>query len=284
MSTKPMVSVVCPAYNGERFIAAAIHSVQAQTIKKWQLVVVNDGSTDKTLSIAEAIAREDYRIRILSQKNAGLPAARNAGIAASNAPIVAFLDCDDCYSPEALELLVSAIERNPLAIGSHGMWSHIKADGSRQRFGIAPSRRWTTRGPLLRSLKPNEPTTLETLAFFCCARPSATAIRRDILDAIGGFDTGFPACEDWDMLLRASVHGHFEFVAKVTTLYRIHGNQSTASRARITENEKRVQRALLCNPALNIGQRLQCAVAIGYRAIYDAKIAIGGWATSLDSR
>lgn len=96
----PKISVIMPVYNGEKYIAEAIASVRAQTLEDWELIVVNDGSTDQTVGIVEAFG--DARIRLFSQSNAGEAAARNTGLAVANGDYVAFLDADDLFLPSAL--------------------------------------------------------------------------------------------------------------------------------------------------------------------------------------
>lgn len=101
----PLVSVVMPAYNGARFIEAAIRSVMAQTMPEWELLVLDDGSADNTCAIAEGLAAEDARIRLLpNEENMGVARTRNRGISLCRGRYVAFLDCDDCWLPHKLEL------------------------------------------------------------------------------------------------------------------------------------------------------------------------------------
>lgn len=96
----PLVSVVIPAYNAEQWIADAIRSVQAQTLKDWELIVVNDGSTDDTSRVASSFV--DGRIQILDRPNGGVSAARNTGIERSNGALITFLDADDAMEPTNL--------------------------------------------------------------------------------------------------------------------------------------------------------------------------------------
>ena len=104
----PKVSVIMPVYNGIRFVAKAIESVLAQDYQDWELIVVNDGSTDGT---AEALASfTDTRIRVISQANGGEAVARNRGLDAISGEYVAFLDADDLYLPNALADMVAYLE------------------------------------------------------------------------------------------------------------------------------------------------------------------------------
>lgn len=111
---QPVVSVVMAAYNAEKYIESAIRSVVAQTFQQWELIVVNDGSSDRTLEIAQAASAKDSRIRTVTQKNSGCPAgARNTGVSASRGRFLSFLDADDYYCPQRLERVLSCFSAYP---------------------------------------------------------------------------------------------------------------------------------------------------------------------------
>ncbi len=103
----PEVSVIIPAHNAEPWLAAAVASVQAQTFTNWELIIVNDGSTDGTILAAHTFG--DPRIRVVDQANAGVSAARNAGIAAARGHFVAFLDADDALGSNNLEVMLACL-------------------------------------------------------------------------------------------------------------------------------------------------------------------------------
>src|SRR5262249_39213835 len=106
----PLVSVVLPAYNAERTIAASLASIAAQTVTELEVIVVDDGSTDDTIRVAKSTDRGD--LRVISQANAGHAAARNTGVSAARGRYVAFLDADDLWLPEKLERQMDEIRRN----------------------------------------------------------------------------------------------------------------------------------------------------------------------------
>lgn len=106
-----LFNIVMPVYNGAKFLSLSVGSVLSQTLSDWQLLIVNDGSTDETGEIADALAARDPRITCIHQKNAGVSAARNAGIAASTAEYLIFVDADDELLPEALSLIAEQITR-----------------------------------------------------------------------------------------------------------------------------------------------------------------------------
>jgi len=108
-----MISVVIPLYNKENSVRATLESVRAQSYQDWECIVVDDGSTDKSREVAEQFKIEDFRFKILSQANAGVSAARNAGIMAAKGEYVAFLDGDDLWAPNYLDILAALIADYP---------------------------------------------------------------------------------------------------------------------------------------------------------------------------
>jgi len=104
----PVVSVIIPAYNAEKWLPDAIRSVLAQTFTHWELIIVNDGSTDGTAHVAQSF--RDGRIRVLDQANAGVSAARNAGLDSATGEFIGFMDADDAMHPENLAAKLHALE------------------------------------------------------------------------------------------------------------------------------------------------------------------------------
>ena len=107
-----LISIVVPAYNVGRYIGECIESILKQTYSQWELILVNDGSTDDTLDIATQFTQSDSRIQLISQENAGVCAARNTGLFAANGQFIAFLDGDDMWKPEFLKEAVASIQHS----------------------------------------------------------------------------------------------------------------------------------------------------------------------------
>ncbi len=105
----PLVSVIIPAYNAEQYIASSIESVLNQTFSDFELIIINDGSTDNTLEVINQFSKTDKRINVISQKNQGVSVARNAGINIATSEYIAFLDSDDLYLDSFLERMTSKI-------------------------------------------------------------------------------------------------------------------------------------------------------------------------------
>lgn len=108
-----MISVIVPAYNCATSIAYCIHSVQQQTFSGWELILVDDGSTDGSGELCDRFAAEDTRIRVIHKPNGGASSARNAGIDAANGEYITFCDSDDYLEPDYLELLLQTAKLNP---------------------------------------------------------------------------------------------------------------------------------------------------------------------------
>lgn len=183
----PHVSVVIPTRNREQMVAQAVESILTQDFKDYELIVVDDGSTDNT---ADVLQRYEGSIRLIRQSNRGVSAARNAGIAASRGPLIAFLDSDDLWRPRKLSLQTAFFHAHPNAVVCQ------------------TEERWMRNG---RQLNPRKYHQKAAGYFFerslerCLVSPSAAMLRRTVLEEIGGFDENLPACEDYDLWLRIGI-------------------------------------------------------------------------------
>ena len=182
----PNVSVVIPAYNCAEFLPAAIESVLAQTYSDLEIIVIDDGSTDETLS---AVTRYLDRIHFLRQPNKGLPGARNTGIRAARAPFIALLDADDTWLPEKLELQMPRFTDPAVGI-VYSDFSVRYADG-RQQASYLVNRPLAAEGYVF------EPYIQSRFLF-----PSTMVLRRELVEACGLFDEQMLACEDIELFAR----------------------------------------------------------------------------------
>lgn len=114
----PLVSVIVPAYNAEKYLPAAIESVLRQTYSGWELILVDDGSTDSTPAICDRAAVSDPRIRVVHKPNGGLSSARNAGIRVARGRYLTFLDADDMLSPAFLEIMTDVVLKEKVEIAA----------------------------------------------------------------------------------------------------------------------------------------------------------------------
>lgn len=117
MDLTPLISIIIPVYNVEKFLGNCLNSVSAQTYPHWEAICINDGSTDNSLEILKKYAAKDPRFQIIDQKNQGLAGARNSGLPRARGKYLMFLDSDDFWHPQTLELLVNAMEESDADLG-----------------------------------------------------------------------------------------------------------------------------------------------------------------------
>src|ERR1044071_4471000 len=197
------ISVIMPAYNAERYVAESIRSVVGQTYADWELLVVDDGSTDGTAEVVQGLAAADGRVKYLSQPQGGQGKARNAGIRASGGELVAFLDSDDLWEPEKLALQVAALEES----GADVIFSDAfifsgdeTADEGLTFSKICPDFIYGGR----------EGAEAFRLLFAYNRIPTLTVLaRRRVLDEVGLFveEREYQNCEDYDLWLKLAAHG-----------------------------------------------------------------------------
>jgi glycosyltransferase involved in cell wall biosynthesis len=202
-----LASVILPVYNGERFLAEAIDSVLAQTRPELELLAIDDGSTDASADILADFAARDPRVIVMTQANAGVTAARNAGIAGSRGNYIAFLDQDDRWTPDALALHLAALAANP---GLGYTLAH-------QVCFLEPG----AEEPEWFKLQQLDAPVAGYL-------PGALCARRDTFDRIGPFDERFTISSDADWFARARDAGiAMQLLPEATLQRRIHDvNQS----------------------------------------------------------
>jgi len=182
----PQVSVIIPTYNRGWTIREAVDSVLIQDYKDFELIVVDDGSTDNTPEVLGAYCGV---IKVFRQENKGVSAARNRGIAEASGQFIAFLDSDDLWFPQKLSRQVEFFNTTPDALicQTEEIWI---------RNGVRVN-------PKKRHKKPSGMIFEPSLAL-CLVSPSAVMIRRSLLEVVGNFDETLPACEDYDLWLRIS--------------------------------------------------------------------------------
>lgn len=218
--TPATVGIVIPAYNAERFLHQALGSVLAQRFPDWEVIVVDDGSTDGTRDLAEGYAARDPRIRVLSGPNVGLPAARNRGIAKLSTAFIAFLDADDIWLPEILDRLVGAARRHEVALVACHTSTFKNDPALRKEIPVG--------GPAWNAVLSAETLTRE-LQKICFFMPSGVMVERSLLQAVGGFDETLVAVEDWDLWLRLAEHGASAYIFSEPLYLRRHHDSNHSS-------------------------------------------------------
>jgi glycosyltransferase involved in cell wall biosynthesis len=226
----PTVSVIIPAFNASPWISETIESVLAQQFTDFELIVVDDGSTDNTAETASAFGN---RVRVLRKPNGGTSSARNMGILNSKGDYIAFLDADDLWKPEKLSLQVELLEATGLK------WVYCDGYAFRSnsrkilfRFGRVYK---FHKGDIL------EPLFLENFI------PSGTpVIARSVFEELGCFDETLLGPEDLEMWLRIAAVYPTDFVSEPLFLYRIHEYSKSRDEnlPRLMENQRRIVKIL----------------------------------------
>jgi glycosyltransferase involved in cell wall biosynthesis len=204
------VSVVMPCYNQARFLGEAIDSVLRQTCPPVEVIVVDDGSTDDTASVARNYAEVKY----LRQPNDGAPSARNRGLRSSRGDLVLFLDADDRLLSEALALGVTALGEHPDWAFVTGHVRLVAADGTPDSI---PPQAHAAGNQFLALLRSNYIWT-----------PGVVLYRRSVLDAVGSFDPAARASADYELNLRIARLHAIGCHHHVTLEYRRHGDNMSA--------------------------------------------------------
>ncbi len=217
--TKPLFSIVIAAYNRAHFVEQAIESVFKQTFREFEIIVVDDGSTDET---HEVLSRFENRIRVVRQSRNGRSSARNTGARLARGAFIAFLDSDDIWMPQKLERQFRVFQSHSRVGVVHTYSNVINTEGSslanetrkRQRlYERALKRRYTYEG----------------MSQECIMFLSTVAVRRRCWELIGPMDTNIPAFEDWDWYLRAAMVTEIATISEPLVLYRVHADNTPES-------------------------------------------------------
>lgn len=211
--SQPLVSVIIPAYNAARTLGVTVRSVIEQTMPDFEIIIVDDGSTDDTLKRAKLIAENDVRVKVFTQPNSGVSAARNTAINAAKGKYVALLDADDVWVSYKLERQLEILENGAkiYAVQSGAFFVNDDLD--------------------LISVHPCVPTKdalLETLLFQNMPNNMSTlVIKRDMFETMGYFDAELEILEEWDMAIKVARNCNLYSIEEPLSLYRVHaGNRS----------------------------------------------------------
>ncbi len=209
----PRVSVVIPTYNRENYITETIESVLAQTYRDFEIIVVDDGSTDNTRQ-AVGTFRDDSRVNYIYQENQGVSAARNTAIRASRGEYIAILDSDDIWLKDALEKRVEVLDKYPGVGLVFGQSRLMDADGTVYR--VRGSSFMNSSGIVDRTAQ------IKELLFGCNILPSASMIRGSCFDEVGVFHNDLTFAEDRLLFIRLTKRYQVAYISEPLVKYRIH--------------------------------------------------------------
>ncbi|AEC51970.1 glycosyl transferase [Pyrococcus sp. NA2] len=208
--SRPTVSVIIPTHNRAKLLKRAIISVLNQTFEDFEIIVVDDASSDNTPKIIESI--KDSRIRYIRlEKNSGAPTARNIGIKKARGKFIALLDDDDEWLPRKLEVQVKKFNELEKKFGIvYGGFYYVSQQNEKIIGKRLPRFRGNVYGELLKENFIGSPTVL---------------IRRECFKKAGLFDPNLPSSQDWDMWVRIARYYYFDYVNEIVAKYYVHGHQ-----------------------------------------------------------
>jgi glycosyltransferase involved in cell wall biosynthesis len=225
------VSVVLPVWNGDAFLGQAIESILRQTLQSFELIVVDDGSTDRTAAIAEGFASADHRVCVLRRRHEGLSASLNAGVAVARGEYVARMDADDISLPDRLEKQVAYLDAHPACVAA-GTWIEV-VDEAAIHLGLKTF------------VETHEEISAALYGGISPIAHPTVVVRRDILQAAGGYDARRYPSEDLDLWFRLAERGELANLGEALLQHRRH-------RAALGVRERRKMKAMtvtICNEA-----------------------------------
>ncbi len=219
------ISVIIPAHNAADTLAETLSSLLAQTYPCWEAIVVDDGSTDRTGSVASEFAARDPRIRLESQTQQGESGARNAGIALARYEWLLFLDADDWLLPQCLERLTQRLDGDSNLDAAISGWTRVAPGGELSDDKYCP-----------------QPDNVFELSTRCCPFAiHACVVRRSLVEAAGRFDTTLRTCADWDLWQRiARLGARFGAIPEVLVRYRMRPDSAGVNGPQLLRDGSRV--------------------------------------------
>lgn len=211
-SSAPLVSIILPNYNNAKYVGEAIESVLSQTYTNWELIVIDDGSTDNSVEIIQKYAAQDERIKwLINATNKGVSASRNEGLKRYRGEFICFLDSDDVFLPNKLTDQVACLQQN----------ENIDLVYSDQLVGDEKLSIIRKNEYFIPSIDLREFMAIRNLFSTLCV-----LLRRKLVEQVGYFDTQLAGGEDWDYWIRCSEKTPFIHLRTDTAIYRQHAAQS----------------------------------------------------------
>ena len=205
------VSIIIPTYNSFQYLPSAVNSVINQTYVDWEMIIVNDGSSDNTEEWV--LTQSDPRIILISQENKGKSVARNVGIERATGEYIAFLDADDYWEPRKLEKQIQRIENSP-DIGLVYTWTALANEQCKPTGRVIGS---VAQGEVWEDL-------VQDNIIVCGSTPM---IRKECFSTVGNFSPDLPLSQDWDMWIRIAARYRFAVIQEPLVRYRQHSNNTS---------------------------------------------------------
>lgn len=230
----PLVSVVIPAHNAERTIGATLLSVLQQTVDDFEVIVVDDGSTDGTPHVVRSL--RDPRLRLIRQGNTGHAGARNTGIENSTGKYIAVVDADDLWLPRKLEKQLGVFRTQPQVRALHSAAVHVDDD---------------LRPLFIGKCLDGKNKLIDALCFRGLPGFMCTLIaERNLLDQIGRFDESLVILQDWDLAIRLAREGELYSISEPLVLYRVHSASQSRTLELHVEPGERILAGFFRDPGL----------------------------------
>jgi glycosyltransferase involved in cell wall biosynthesis len=233
----PKVSVIIPSYNSIKYLPETLNTVLKQTFTDFEVLIINDGSTDNILDWATTI--KDKRVKVITKKNEGLAEARNTGIALAKGEYLAFLDADDLWGETKLEKQVNYLN-NHSEVGLVDTWVALTDENGKPTGTIIKT---NAEGNVIKRI-------LESPTIVCGSSP---LVRNICFDKAGLFDKKLSGSADWDMWIRIANYFMFGLIKEPLTYYRQHYNSMSQNRQKmLTDNVVVIEKAFAnVSPELN---------------------------------
>ena len=243
----PLFSVIIPTYNRSGKVMRAIQSVWNQTFQDYEIWVIDDGADNTEEILGSYQGRLHYR----RGANAGVAAARNAGISWAQGKYVAFLDSDDWWYPHKLERIVRAMEAHPGIGLFYSQLEYVNGRGEKL---------WR---PRIREVGGNGYFSLLEGNYVA---NSSAVVKKECLERVGGFDTKLPGCEDWDMWIRIARYYPIQIIPEALVAYEYLSEGSFSSKYLpwLKAQETVIAKALAENPELSLGLRRRIRSSLAY--------------------
>jgi glycosyltransferase involved in cell wall biosynthesis len=227
-NNNPTVSTIIPTYNRAHLIGRAIQSVLNQTYQNFEIIVVDDCSTDNTWEVIKEFIESEKRIQYFKHnENKGGSAARNTGIKMAKGDYIAFLDSDDEWLPGKLEKQLKIFKNNSVQVGAiYSGFQYIYQKGiDMDKRHIPKNRGYIYKDLLMKN---------------CVGSASTLLIKKECFDKVKLFDKSLPSCQDYDMWIRIAKYYEFDFVKESLVKYQVHDNQISTNLSTVIKGEKKI--------------------------------------------